>query len=91
MENRLIREVENLGGQALKFNSSKRGMPDRIVLMPGGNITFVEMKAPGERPRPLQEKRMRDLKELSFPVAVIDSLQSLEKFIDNARWCILSG
>ena len=30
------------------------GMPDRMVLLPNGRIGFVEVKAPGEKPRPLQ-------------------------------------
>ena len=39
------------GGIAPKFTSPGfAGMPDRLVLMPGGHIGFVEVKAPGEKP-----------------------------------------
>jgi hypothetical protein len=81
LESTLVREIESLGGQCLKFNSTKSGMPDRLVLLPGGYACFVEMKRPGEKPRPLQLKRKRDLEKLGFSVAVIDSRKGIKDFI----------
>ena len=55
-------------GMALKFVSpGMNGVPDRIVLMPDGKMAFVELKAPGKKPRPLQLKRKRMLERLGFP------------------------
>lgn len=48
------------------------GMPDRMILLPGGRIGFVEVKAPGKKPRPLQVKRHGQLRALGFPVFVLD-------------------
>ena len=48
------------------------GMPDRMILLPGGRIGFVEVKAPGKKPRPLQIKRHGQLRALGFPVFVLD-------------------
>lgn len=86
LERRLKREVKKLGGKALKFESpGMSGVPDRIVLLPEGRLIFVEMKAPGERLRPLQEKRKRELEALGFQVEVIDSEQAIERFIEEGR------
>lgn len=53
IERHLVNEVKKAGGIAYKFTSpGRRGVPDRIVLLPNGKIIFVECKAPGEKPRP---------------------------------------
>lgn len=66
--------VSELGGWPLKFVSpGTNGMPDRIALFPGGKIIFIETKAPGEKPEPLQEYRIEQLRALGFECMVIDS------------------
>ncbi len=63
---------------ALKFVSpGMNGVPDRIVLMPDGKMAFVELKAPGKKMRPLQEKRKRMLERLGFPVYVVDNIEQI--------------
>ena len=70
---KLADAVKARGGLAPKFTSlGFDGMPDRIVLMPGGRMAFVEVKAPGKAPRPLQEARHRLLRQLGFRVYVLD-------------------
>lgn len=86
LEGRLKREVKKLGGMALKFVSpGMSGVPDRVVLLPGGRIIFVEMKAPGEPLRPLQEKRKEELKALGFQVYCLDSVAAVHTFIEEVR------
>lgn len=64
---------------ALKFVSpGMSGVPDRLVLLPGGQLIFVEMKRPGGKLQPLQLKRKRDLEQLGFRVEVIDSEQQIK-------------
>ncbi len=85
LERLLKREVERYGGKAMKFVSpGLSGVPDRIVLLPGGRIVFAEMKAPGEKPRPLQLKRKKDLEALGFEVRVLDSTDSVKAFVRRA-------
>lgn len=84
LERQLKREVESLGGKALKFTSpGLSGVPDRLVLLPGGRAVFVEMKSTGENLRPLQEKRKRELENLGFKVYKLDSSETIERFIQE--------
>lgn len=72
IEKKLADAVKARGGLVPKFTSlGFDGMPDRIVLMPGGRMAFVEVKAPGKTPRPLQEARHRLLRQLGFRVYVL--------------------
>ena len=60
----------------------RTGAPDRQVFMPNGAIYFVEMKAPGEKPRPNQVAEMMLLDSMGFSVWVIDSMDGITKFIN---------
>ena len=73
VEQALVKAVKAVGGICPKFVSPGfDGMPDRIVLLPGAKVGFVEVKAPGKRPRPLQRSRHELLKGLGFRVYVLD-------------------
>ena len=58
-------------------------MPDRLVMFPGGKIGFVEVKAPGETPRPLQRSRLKLLRRLGFKVFVLDNISDIPKIIEE--------
>ena len=84
IEAKLKKEVEKVGGLALKFISpGMAGVPDRLVLLPYKVIAFVELKAPGEQLRPLQRKRKEQLKNLGFKVYIIDSNQAVDRFLQE--------
>ena len=71
IERKLIQAVRQCGGLALKFVSPGfNGVPDRLLLFMGGKVAFVEVKAPGESPRPLQAHRMEQLRRMGFKVYV---------------------
>ena len=73
VERRLLRAVRGVGGLCPKFVSpGMNGMPDRLVLLPGGHLGFVEVKAPGKAPRLLQQRRIQTLRGLGFQVFVLD-------------------
>lgn len=74
IETHLINAVKKAGGIAYKFTSAgRRGVPDRLVLLPGGRLFFVECKAPGKRPRPEQQREHKRLQALGFEVVTLDS------------------
>ncbi len=82
IEKHLVEAVEQLGGLCVKFPPLFfRGFPDRIVLLPGGAVVFVETKAPGQRPRLIQRKVHDRLRRLGFQVEVLDSVESVDGFI----------
>lgn len=73
IEQKLVKAVRGMDGLALKFVSPGfDGVPDRLVLLPYGKIAFVEVKAKGQKPRPLQETRHRQLKQLGFRVYILN-------------------
>ena len=86
VEKKLVKAVRSNGGICWKFTSpGTAGVPDRIILMPKGQIAFVEVKAPGEKLRPLQLSRHRLLRRLGFKVFVLDALENIEKIISEVK------
>lgn len=84
IEQKLVLAVKNMGGIAPKFVSPGfDGMPDRLILFPGGRIAFVEVKAPGKKPRPLQLARHKLLQGLGFKVYVLDSVAGIETILSD--------
>lgn len=82
IEQKLVKAVKAAGGIAPKLVSPGfDGMPDRMVLMPGGHIAFVEVKAPGEKTRPLQLSRHRLLRRLGFRMYVLDGAEQIETIL----------
>lgn len=82
VENYLKKQVEKIGGKAYKWNpTGVIGVPDRMVLLPGGKVIFIELKAPGEKPRKIQEYRARELRKLGFQVECIDTVEKVGLFI----------
>lgn len=78
--------VKALGGIAYKFVSpGTSGVPDRLIVFPGGTVYFRELKAPGKKPTPLQVRQLEKLKALGFDVGVIDSKQGVDEFMREVQ------
>lgn len=74
----LVQEVKKLKGLCLKFVSpNMRGVPDRICILPGGNIFFVELKSEGFKVQPHQLRVHEYFRSLGTRVYVIDSRQKV--------------
>lgn len=81
IEKAFLRRVKALGGVAEKFTSpARRFVPDRIVTMPGGQIIFVELKAPGKKPTDAQKRDHAKRRAMGCDVRVIDSLEGVNAF-----------
>ena len=84
IEHALTLMVKARGGIAPKFVSPCfAGMPDRLVLLPGGVFAFAELKAPGMKPRALQVARHEMLRRLGFRVYVIDGIEQIGGILDE--------
>ena len=85
IENALKLRVKALGGMSEKFTSpGKRSVPDQLVTLPDNRIIFVECKAPGKRPTRKQHADHARRRALGCDVRVIDSLEQVEVFPDEA-------
>ena len=86
IERRLVSEARERGGMAVKLVSPGiDALPDRLVLMPDGKMAFVELKAPGRKPRPVQRVRIRQLVAMGYGVYVIDSVDQIEEVLDGIQ------
>lgn len=84
LEQKLIKAVRRSGGMALKLVSpGLNGVPDRMLLFNGGKAAFVEVKAQGQKPRPLQIRRIEQLRRLGFSVFVINEDEQIGGMIDE--------
>ena len=82
IEQKLVTAVKKHGGICPKFVSPGfDGMPDRLVLFPFGRFALVEVKAQGEKPRPLQLARHGMLRKLGYKVYVLDDVNQIERMI----------
>ena len=86
IEQRLVKAVKARGGLCPKLVSpGTDGMPDRMVLLPDSHMGFVEVKAPGEKPGPLQQRRHEQLRELGYKVSVLDDPEQIPPILDEIR------
>lgn len=86
VEQKLVLEVKRRGGICPKWTSpGMAGMPDRLVFLPDGKFSMVEVKAPGGKPRPLQRSRHRLLWSLGFRVYVVDDPAQIGGILDEIQ------
>lgn len=86
IERRLTQGVKKMGGKAYKFVSPGNvGVPDRLVVLPGGAVLFVELKAPDGRLSPNQRLQMTELTRLGAHVFVLWSAEDVDAFLRTCR------
>lgn len=84
IERYLVTRVVELGGRALKYyNANSTGYPDRIVILPGKSVFWVELKSKGKKLRPLQELRHKELRAIGQRVYTCDSTKSVDNVIEK--------
>ena len=82
----LKKRVLETGGRIRKLSwIGRRGAPDRLIWWPGPLLAFVELKAPGKKPTPQQEREHERLRADGFTVLVVDSLEGAEKAVLAVR------
>lgn len=85
IETYLRQRVRAMGGRAYKFVSpGTRGVPERLVALPGGKLAFVELKAHGQKSRPTQELQQGRLRTLGCRVyADVDSREKVDALLQE--------
>ena len=82
IERHLVKRVKELGGEIRKAEwIGRSGAPDRRVMLPGRTPVWVELKAPGVKPRPLQIREHNRMRRLGELVEVIDSIEGVEELL----------
>ena len=82
LELRLVRGVSRLGGRAYKFVSPGNvGVPDRLVILPGGIVLFAELKAPGGRLSKMQLYQISQLRQLGAVVQEVRGEAGVQSFL----------
>ena len=86
IEKWMKRQVEQMGGLFLKFVSpSNDGVPDRIVLLPGGKIWFVELKTEDGRVSKIQEYMIGKMERIGCKVVVVHGMTEAREAIERMR------
>ena len=86
IEHRLVTETQKRGGIALKFVSPGiDGVPDRLVLLPDRKFAFVEVKALGKTLRPLQVRRIEQLRALGYLAYCLDQADQIGGILDEIQ------
>lgn len=84
IEQHLVTAARRRGGQAYKWTSPGRvGVPDRLVILPGGRVLGVECKAPGKAPTVLQARMLAELRALGLEVAVVASFEAIDQLLGD--------
>ena len=84
IERYLVRRAIEHGGVAYKWVSPGRvGVADRIVLLPGGVVWFVELKTVKGRLSPLQQVFAADMRRMGMNYIVIRSKGEVDELLQR--------
>lgn len=90
IEKHLVRRVKEAGGEIRKVKwIGRRGAPDRFVMIPEREehpyqnpcSFWVELKAPGKKLEPHQEREIGRMRDCGIPVFVVDSIEGVEGLV----------
>ena len=86
IEVRLVREVRKLGGLCYKFTSpGAPGVPDRIIILPGGLVVFVELKTEIGRLAKIQKWQIEELRKRGANVRVLKGMDQMLAFLEEVK------
>lgn len=95
IENVLRKAVEDEGGVCLKWTCpGHRGVPDRMILFPGGIIAFVELKRPGAKVKPggLQEwwrERLASFGFRCYEISDAEHAKSIANYLATESFMVM--
>lgn len=84
IERYLVEQVSQTCLICLKYsNPNMVGYPDRLLVIPGGCVIWVELKSRGRKPSRIQQLRMAQLSGLGHTVRVIDNKADVDELIKS--------
>lgn len=84
LERKLLRVVKDAGGLTIKLPALWYvGIPDRLVLLPGARIFFIELKQRKKKATEHQAKWIRRLRSLGFNAGTVAGSEALDKFLET--------
>lgn len=86
IERYLVEKAKNIGLPCLKYsNPNMVGYPDRLLVLPGGGVVWVELKSRGRKPTKIQQIRIEELTGMGHLVRVIDNKADIDELINTAK------
>lgn len=86
IEKYLVDQAEANGLLCLKYsNPNMIGYPDRLLVLPGGSVVWVELKSKGRKPSKIQQMRIAKLAAMGHPVMVIDNRAGIDELIETMK------
>lgn len=77
----LVKRATAEGFRVRKLSyEGRRGAPDRLILAPGA-AAFMEVKAPGEKPRPEQVRELAILNSAGLHACWVDSKEAIDSVL----------
>ena len=84
IEKKMVKMVRDRGGLCYKFVSPMNpGVPDRIVITPGGRVIFVELKTMFGRMANIQRWQHYELEKRNADVRVVKGLDEMKVFVEE--------
>ena len=84
VEHNICNHAKRSGWLVYKFSSpNHRGVPDRLFISPTGKVCFMEVKAPGKRPTPLQEREINKLRDRGVAATWYDNSPQACDWLDS--------
>lgn len=86
LEGKLVQGIKALGGIAYKFVSpGNNGVPDRVVILPGGKVFFIELKTDEGRLSTMQKHQIKRIKDLGAEVIVTYGYSGILALLDACK------
>lgn len=86
IERYLVERAKQIGLPCLKYsNPNMVGYPDRLLVLPAGEVIWIELKSKGRKPSKVQQLRIAELSEMGHKVYVIDNKADIDKLINSVK------
>jgi hypothetical protein len=84
VQNPVVKWAKKHGFLVAKVRLDEAGWPDRMFISPKGHTIFIEFKAPGEVPEPIQNYRLQELQRRGVPATWTDSAHEGIRILQGA-------